>query len=133
EYRRATLDTLEAMRPFTRALGDSGKAFDDLAKHVKTAKYEQSQAAKETEQAKKAQEELKDTIQRLSNEVKGSRNVWAGRIASDEEFRESTTKARAELVELLKTVERGSNEYKKITQEIAYAQRGLDSVNKVAS
>src|SRR5690606_13656209 len=43
------------------------------------------------------------------------------------------SKARAELVELLKTVERGSNEYKKITQEIAYAQRGLDSVNKVAS
>src|SRR5690606_14575899 len=42
-------------------------------------------------------------------------------------------KSRAELLELLKTVERGSTEYRKISQELAYAQRGLDSVNKVAS
>lgn len=132
-YRRAALEALEAFRPMATAAFGSAEAFEALVQHVRTATYEQRQQRDETEKSRQSEEDLAETIKRLTNEVKGSRNVWAGRIASDEEFRESTTRTRAELVELLKTVERGSDEYRKITQELAYAQRGLDSVNREAS
>lgn len=133
EYRRTILDTIEVARPFARQIGVSSDALDGLAKRVREATYEQKQQEDQTERAQREQEELADTIKRLSNEVRGSRNVWAGRITTDEEFRDSTSKTRGELLKLLDTVERGSDEYRKITQELAYAQRGLDSVNKVAS
>src|SRR5690606_9380412 len=132
-YRRAALEALEALRPMATAAFGSAEAFEALVQHVRTATYEQRQQRDETEKSRQSEEELAETIKRLTNEVRSQRNLWAGRITDDAEFRESTTRTRAELEALLRTVERGSNEYKKITQEIAYAQRGLDSGNKVAS
>lgn len=132
-YRRAALEALEALRPMATAAFGSAEAFEALVQHVRTATYQQRQQRDETEKSRQSEEDLADTIKRLTNEVRSQRNLWAGRITDDAEFRESTTLTRAELEALLRTVERGSDEYRKITQEIAYAQRGLDSVNKVAS
>lgn len=133
QYRQTVLDAIGATRPFAKTLGTTGESLDDLAKRIREATYEQSEASKETERTKRSQEELEDTIKRLSNEVRSSRNVWAGRITSDDEFRKSTGASREEILKLLPTLDRSSTEYRKLTQELAYAQRGLDSVNKVAS
>lgn len=133
EYRRTMLETIESQRPLAQSLGYTSSAMDDLAKHVREATYEQSQAARETERTKQEQEELAAVMKRLSNEVRSSRNDWAGMRTDTDQFQEDTRKSKEELEQLITTVERGSDAYRKISQDIAYAQRGLDSANKVAS
>lgn len=133
EYRRGIIEMMDAQRPLLTQLGYTGAAFDELYRHVTEATYSQAEQSKQDERNQKTQDALAETIKRLSNEVKGSRNAWAGRIASDEEFTQSTIASRAALIGLLGTVEKGSDAYRKITQDIAYAQRGLDSANQVAS
>lgn len=133
EYRQAALEALESQGALARGLGYTGTALDDLAKRVREAAYAQSEQSKQSERAKQEQAGLEETIKRLTAQVSTQRNFWAGRIRSDDEFRQSTEELRAQLLGLVDAGNLTEQEMKRVSQALAYAQRGLDSVNKVAS
>lgn len=133
EYRRQTLETLESQRPLAQQLGYTGQSLDNLATKVRNASYQQAEHVKQTERSEQAQKELDETIRNLAAQVATQRNLWVNRITTDEEFRASTSALREELLELMKAGQLTDVEMRKVTQSMAYAQRGIDSANRVAS
>src|SRR5690606_4571578 len=77
--------------------------------------------------------DLDDVIKSLSARIATQRNLWAGRITSDEEFERSTRELKQELLDLARTTELNDVQMRRLTQSVAYAQRGLDSAAGVAS
>lgn len=131
--RRAALGVVDTMTKALKANGDNTESIERLRQVITTLPAVYKQVGKETEGTGKATEDLEERFKRLANEVRGSRNLWAGMVIQDREFKDSTRAARDELVKMLDEVKRGSGDWRKITQEIAYAQRGLDSAAGVAS
>src|SRR5690606_33129773 len=74
-----------------------------------------------------------ETLKRVANEVRTSRSLWAGRVHDDEQFRQSTKALWEEMDELRRTGNLTGDQMKKLAGDMAFAQRGLDSVNQVAS
>lgn len=119
EYRRILRSQRDEMSDLMRAYNQVGKGVQD---------YGQS-----TSQASRESKELDERIKALSDAVRISRSDWASRIISDEQFRESTERLHREIWELRNTSELTGDQMKKMAGDMAFAQRGLDSVNKVAS
>lgn len=132
-YRKTALDTATALETVAKAAGYSGDGFEKLKRHVREATYAQDEAKVKAEATKRAQEELDDTIASLSARVATQRNLWASRVTDDEQFKQSTQALKDELLKLVDVGDLTDQQMRKITQSAAYAQRGLDSANKVAS
>lgn len=87
----------------------------------------------EVEGTTEANKDLDDTIKSLSDRVKLQRNLWAGRVTDDKRFKDSTEALHKEMHQLYVAGGLTEEQMVKLSQSLAYAQRGLDSANKVAS
>lgn len=132
-YRKTALETAESLTSVAKAAGYTGDGFDRLKRHVREATYAQDEAKAKADAVRRAQEELDDAVKSLSARVATQRNLWAARVTSDEEFKQSTSELRTELLALVEAGKLNEDQMRKVTQAAAYAQRGLDSANKVAS
>src|SRR5690625_2019346 len=81
----------------------------------------------------KETDELSERIKSLSEQVRTQRNLWAARISDDEQFRQSTEALHKEMRQLYEAGGMTGDQMRKLSGDLAYAQRGLDSVNNVAS
>src|SRR5690625_2783045 len=119
EYRRVLQSQREEMR-------DLRAAYDHAAKGLKDFDSTTRGSGKETD-------ELSERIKSLSEQVRTQRNLWAARISDDEQFRQSTEALHKEMRQLYEAGGMTGDQMRKLSGDLAYAQRGLDSVNNVAS
>src|SRR5699024_955564 len=126
-------DTAQAASQASAALTNVTQATEQAAAAANAASKTQQATARTTRQTADANEELNSRIKALSNAVRTSRNLWAARVQDDEMFQESTAALHAEMAELMGTTELTGNQMRKLTQDMAYAQRGLDSAAGAAS
>lgn len=147
----AAADASQGMADATAAAADAtqdmegwadrvAKAMEAMVSGGKNTKVGLDELAKEiaslgdaSQEAEIRQELLGKVIDTLSLKVKQSRNLWAGRVSSDQEFTTSTRDLRQALLSLRDAGDLTDKQMKDLTQSVAYAQRGLDSAAGVAS
>ena len=123
QSREAYRKNLEAQRAnLQNLIGEYNRAARGLGDYSNTV----GGAATETK-------DLDDTIKGLSQQVRTQRNLWASRISDDEQFRQGTEKLHQEMHTRMQNTDLTADQMRKLTGDLAYAQRGLDSVNNVAS
>lgn len=144
-------DAADDLAGATRASAESGKAFSEWADSMRArleALRQSVQRERESledldkvqlklgdtgEKLTLTQDELERVIASLSDQVRTSRNLWASRVTSDQEFQDSTRGLRNELLGLVEAGVLTEEQMRKVTQAAAFAQRGLDSAAGVAS
>src|SRR5690625_4458288 len=119
EYRRVLQSQRDEMR-------DLRVAYDRASRGLKDFDSTTRGAGEQTN-------ELSERIKALSEQVRTQRNVWGARISDDEQFRQSTEALHKEMRELLEAGGMTGDQMRKLTGDVAYAQRGLASVSTVAS
>src|SRR5690625_1712336 len=119
EYRRVLQSQREEIRDLRAATDHASRSLKDFDSTTRGS-------GKETN-------ELSERIKSLSEQVRTQRNLWAARISDDEQFRQSTEALHKEMRELYEAGGMTGDQMRKLSGDLAYAQRGLDSVNNVAS
>lgn len=131
--RREALAGVDALKNLAEENGlnaDKVNQLKDTMLNLAATYREVDQSAKRTSTTT---DELKERIADLTNKVAVERNQWVNRVKTSDEFRASTIKLRDELLELAKSGDLTSKQLRQVTQAAAYATRGIDSANGVAS
>jgi len=90
DYRREVLAVLDASEANARVAGVTTDAYERLRRTVRETEYAQKQQTEASRDQAEENRDLDDVIKNLSARVATQRNLWAGRITSDEEFERST-------------------------------------------